>query len=370
MARTVEIGAAQVAEVYMDAGATVEKDLGFVEEAGEEGLDLLVFPETHVPGNPIWQRFVDDSLEEFYRQLFENSVTVPGPEIDRYREAAAEAGVAIVAGVTEREPDTAGTMYNTAVVIDGDGELVGKRRKLTPTVGERIYHTGGTGRDVRTFDTAVGTVGSLLCSEHHNPLAVFATVAQGESLHAAQWPCFAWCDRDWRDRRVGVRSQYHALVGNVPTVVATGVLDDDLAAALDDPALSTDAGASGVLSPEGEWLAGPKWEGEGLVHAEVDLGERTWSKAVHDVTGHYNRFDVFTLEVDRSPQNALRVVGDSTTVADVDGDAVDRPTTGTARRDGDDGDPAAVLAAVRDAAADGDDDALVAAIREAAQRLQ
>jgi aliphatic nitrilase len=97
-------------------------------------------------------------------------------------------------------------LYDTAVVIDADGSLVGKRRKLTSTVGERVYHVEGTSRDVQAFDTSVGTIGNLLCSEHHNPLSVFSTLACGEELHAAQWPCFAWCDSAWRDRRVGVRS--------------------------------------------------------------------------------------------------------------------------------------------------------------------
>lgn len=77
-------------------------------------------------------------------------------------------------------------LYNTAVVIDADGSLVGKRRKLTPTVGERVYHAEGTSRDVWAFDTSVGTIGNLLCSEHHNPLSVFSMLTRGEEFHAAQ----------------------------------------------------------------------------------------------------------------------------------------------------------------------------------------
>jgi aliphatic nitrilase len=311
MSRTLDIGAAQVAEVHHDREATIRKDVEFIHRAGDQGLDLVVFPETHVPGNPIWSQFDESQgIEAYYQQLFENAVEIPGPAIERLTKAAAEANVAVVMGVNEREPNTAGTMYNTSVIIDADGTLVGKRRKLTPTLTERIYHTGGTGMDVMTFETSVGTVGSLLCSEHHNPLSVFATLAQGEELHAAQWPCFAWCDSNWLDRRVGVRSQYHALAGNVPTVIATGVMDDALHEALDADELSPGAGRSAVLSPEGEYLARASADEETIVHAEVDMGERTWSKAVHDIVGHYNRFDIFTLEVDRTAHDALRIRGD------------------------------------------------------------
>lgn len=308
MSKNINIGAAQVAEVHHNREETIRKDVEFIHRAGDLGLDLLVFPETHIPGNPIWSQF-DESLEieAYYQRLFENAVEVPGPAIERLAEAAAEANVVVVMGVNERESNTAGTMYNTAVVIDADGALLGKRRKLTPTLTERIFHTGGTGSDVKTFETSVATIGSLLCSEHHNPLSVFATIAQGEELHAAQWPCFAWCDSDWLDRRVGVRSQYHALAGNVPTVIATGVMDDALHESLDSEALSVGAGHSAILSPEGKYLARAPADEETIVHAEVDMGERTWSKAVHDIVGHYNRFDIFTLEVDRTAQDALRV---------------------------------------------------------------
>ena len=183
---TLHLGAAQVAEVHLDREATVEKDCEYVHRAGEQGLDLLVFPEFHVPSRPTWFRFIDDvEFEEYYARLFEQAVTVPGPAIDRLCEAAADAGVAVVVGVNEKEPDTAGTMYNTLVFIDADGTLLGSRRKLVPTIDERMFHTGGTGEDVRTFDSSLGTLGGLMCSEHHNPLAVYSMHALGEDVHAA-----------------------------------------------------------------------------------------------------------------------------------------------------------------------------------------
>lgn len=305
------VGAAQVAEVYLDRAATVAKDCDYIAEAGELGLDLLVFPEFHVPASPHWHRFDDDrSFEDFYRDLFDNAVTVPGPAVDRLCAAAEAAETAVVMGVTEKEPDTAGTMYNSLVFIDADGTLLGVRRKLVPTRSERLFHTGGTGADVTTFESSIGTLGGLMCGEHTNHLAGYAILAQGEAVHAAAWPAFPWRDREVRERRIGIRTRFHAFAGSVPTVSATGAMTEELAAAVGQPDWTVDAGTSAVVSPEGEYLAGPKWTGEGIVHASVDLADRVRSKATHDVTGHYNRFDVFSLSVDRRDRPAVEFVGD------------------------------------------------------------
>ncbi len=308
---TRRIGAAQLAEVYLDTAATLERDLESIERAGDDGLDLLVFPEFHLGGSPHWYQFDDDrSWDDYYVELFENAVEVPGPEVERLCEAAAAAGTAVVMGITERAPNTAGTMYNSLVFIDADGTLLGRRRKLVPTIDERLFHTGGTGADVRTFDSSVGTLGGLMCSEHHNPLAVFSMAALGEELHAATWPAFAWWDRETRGPRINVRSRYHAFSTGVPTVSAVGIVDDALADALGQPDWGPDSGGSSVISTEGDFLAGPKWAGEGLVVADVDLRDRTRSKAIHDIVGHYNRFDVFSLTIDRSAHEPVRFVDD------------------------------------------------------------
>lgn len=304
---TLRLGAAQVAEVYLDTDATVEKDIEYVAEAGDLGLDLLVFPEFHLGGNPHWYKFDDDlTWDEYYVRLFEQAVTVPGPAIERLQAAAQEAGVALVVGANEKEPGTAGTMYNTLLFIDSDGSLLGSRRKLVPTIHERLFHTGGTGADVRTFDSTVGTLGGLMCSEHHNPLAIFSMLARGEDVHVATWPAFGWWDRERRDTRINVRSRYHAFAGAVPTVSAVGVIDEALADAIGDETFDADSGGSSIISTEGEFLAGPRWDGEGIVHAAVDRRDRIRSKATHDVVGHYNRFDIFQVGIDQALQEPLQ----------------------------------------------------------------
>jgi len=307
---TIHLGAAQVSEVYLDKEATIEKDCRYIERAADMGVDLLVFPEFHVPTSPYWYLWDGgrESFTEYYRELFENAVTVPGPAVDEVARTAAENEIAVVLGVTEKETGSAGTMYNSQVFIDDDGQVVGHRRKLRPTREERLFHTGGTGEDVRTFETAVGTLGGLMCGEHTNPLAVYSTLAMGEAIHAASWPGIGYYQQDKRECLINTPSRYHAFAGQVPVVAAAGAISEQL---VEDAGLPAEwagrGGPSSIISPMGEFLAGPKWEGEGIVHAEVDLGDRTRAKSIHDVVGHYNRFDVFSLEVDASPRTAIHV---------------------------------------------------------------
>lgn len=319
--RTIRLGAAQVSEVYLDREETLAKDLRYIRRAGEKDIDLLVFPEYHLPSGPQWYPHDKDlGFEEYYTRLFKEAVTVPGPTIDRLREEARNAGTAVVIGVTEKESGTAGTMYNSLVFIDADGTLLGVRRKLVPTLFERQFFTGGTGNDITTFNSSLGELSGLMCGEHTNHLAGFSILAMGQDIHAACWPAFpqgasgeSGFDQEAREMRVGIRTRFHAFSGGVPVASATGVVNEELAEAIGNPDL-VGGGTSSIIAPSGEYLAGPKWDGEGIVHAAVQMDERIRSKATHDVVGHYNRFDVFDLTVNRHSHDPIHFVdGDQRT---------------------------------------------------------
>ena len=300
------VGAAQVAEVYLDREETIQKDCTYIERAGKQGIDLLVFPEFHVPASPHLYTYDDSyTFEEFYERLFENAVTVPGPAIDEICAAAKEANTAVVLGINEKRPNTAGTLYNSLVFVDADGTLLGVRRKLMPTSTERLFHAGGSGEDVRVFESSIGTLGGLVCGEHTNHLASYSLLALNEELHAAAWPAFPNYDREARERRIGIRTRYHAFTGAVPTVAASGVINEELAESVGRPGWGADSGTSSIIAPDGQYLAGPKWEGEGIVSAHIDLGERTRIKSKHDVVGHYNRFDIFDVRVNQKPHEPI-----------------------------------------------------------------
>jgi nitrilase len=304
--RTVDVGAAQVAEVYLDREATIRKDCEYIRRAGELGLDLLVFPEYHVPASPKWFRHDPDrTFEEYYERLLAEAVTAPSPAVDRLTEAAEAADCAVVIGVNWKAERTAGTLYNAQLYVDADGSFLGVRRKLVPTLYERLVHAGGSGVDVRVFESSIGTLGGMMCGEHLNHLLAFALMAQGQELHAASWPRYVGYDRESLERLIGVRTRFHAEAAKVPTALAMGTVTDDLAAAIGDPALSEGPSLSAVVGPTGEYLAGPKFDGEGIVHATVDLSERAREHSHHDLTGHYNRFDIFDLHVDRDARTPL-----------------------------------------------------------------
>jgi len=299
--RVRRIGAAQVAEVYLDRAATVAKDCEYIRRAGEKDLDLLVFPEYHVPASPKWFRHDPDlTFEEYYRRLLEEAVTPSSPAIDRLSEAAANAGCAVVVGVNWKDAPDAGTLYNAQLYVDADGTVLGVRRKLVPTLYERLVHAGGSGADVRVFDASVGTLGGLMCGEHLNHLLAFALLGQGQELHAASWPRYVGYDREALDRLIGVRTRFHAEAAKAPTALAMGTVTAELADAIGKPSLSDGPSLSAVVGPTGEYIAGPKFDGEGIVHAEVDLADRALEHSHHDLAGHYNRFDIFDLHVDRS----------------------------------------------------------------------
>lgn len=303
------IGAAHIAEEFLDVEATVEKDCEYIREAGELGLDLLVFPEYHVPSAPNWWEFSPDySFEEYYVELLKNAVTVPGPAVEQLSTAAAEAGCVVVVGINLKEPN-GHTLYNAQLVLDADGTVLGTRRKLVPTKSERMVHAGGTGRDVRVFETAIGTVGGLMCGEHLNHLLAFSLMAEGQEFHAASWPQYSSkYTRDDIERIIGVRTRFHAEAAKVPTALAMGTVTEELAEAIGAPELTTYPSMSAVISPKGEYLAGPEWDGEGIVHASIDPEQRLWEKSHHDLVGHYNRFDIFDLRInDASREPITRV---------------------------------------------------------------
>jgi aliphatic nitrilase len=111
----IRVAAAQVAEVYMDKEATIEKDCRYIRKAEDRDIDLVVFPEFHVAASPYWYWYDNDfdEFQSYYRAMFENAIEVPGEGMDRIQSAAREAGVAVVLGVNEREQGTSGTMYNS-----------------------------------------------------------------------------------------------------------------------------------------------------------------------------------------------------------------------------------------------------------------
>lgn len=305
----------QAAPVFLDREATVEKAVALIGEAAENGARLVAFPETWIPGYPSWiyhaAEWNEPRSKRAYARLQQNAVEVPSPSTNELCRAAREAGVHVVIGIHELDDAySAGTLYNSLLFISDDGRILGSHRKLVPTHAERIVWGRGDGSTLHVFDTPLGRLGGLICWEHWMPLTRFAMHAKGEQVHVAVWPdaddvhhlasrhyafegrCYVLC--------VGAYATARALPDDFELGDAMGVSGDDV--------LLT--GGSGIIGPDGRWLAGPTDGEETILYAEIDLGRIGEEQQALDATGHYNRPDVFSLTVDERPRRPVDWIRD------------------------------------------------------------
>lgn len=309
----VKVAAVQAAPVFLEREPTVEKACRLIEEAGRAGARVVGFPEGFIPGHPLWYHFhpaTGERSREYAARLFRNAVTVPGPETEALGEAAKRAGAWVVVGACEKEPNTAGTLYNSLLFLSPRGRVEHVHRKLTPTVGERLVHAPGLPVGLRVLHTEYGRLSGLICGENSNPLAVFVLLSQHTMIHVASWPNLPGRRMLSRSERALLAGRAFAFTAKAFVINACGAVDDRMREMLayteEDreflgrPELS---GGSSVVGPSGEVVAGPMGPEEGILYAEVDLDRCVDERTVHDFAGHYNRPDVFELRVrTRSPR--------------------------------------------------------------------
>lgn len=296
--RVVRAAAVQIAPSLDSADGTVAKVCDAIAEAASRGAQLAVFPETFVPYYPYFS-FIRPPFEQGpeHLLLYERAVTVPGPVTHAVGAAARRHGVVVVLGVNERDH---GSLYNTQLVFDADGELILKRRKITPTYHERMVWGQGDASGLKVVDSAVGRLGALACWEHYNPLARYALMAQHEEIHAAQFPG-SMVGQIFADQ-MEVTIRHHALESGCFVVNATGWLTDAQVEAITPDPERRKALRGGcctaIVSPEGKLLAEPLRSGEGMVVADLDLALITKRKRMMDSVGHYARPELLSLMID------------------------------------------------------------------------
>ncbi len=300
--RKVRVAIVQAAPLFLDLDKSVDKAIRLTGEAGRKGARLVAFGETWLPGYPAWLDLCPGSAywdhapaKKAYARLAGNSAVIPGPETDRLGAAARENGVVMVIGMHERVAGGPGhgTLYNTNLVIGPDGEILSRHRKLVPTHAERLVWGPGNGEGLEAVSTPAGRVGSLICWEHWMPLARQAMHESAEEIHVAAWPTV----RDMYQ----VASRHYAFEGRCFVLAAGSITKArDLPADLDlppdlqgKPDALVCAGGSCIIAPDGSLLAGPVFDREEILVADLDLGRIAEESMALDVTGHYNRPDVF-----------------------------------------------------------------------------
>jgi nitrilase len=300
------VAVVQAAPVVFDRDATIERVRALTAEAASKGARLAVFPEAFVSAYPKGLDFgarVGGRTQEgrrMFRRYFESAVEVPGPAVTALGAIAREHAVFLVIGVIERD---GGTLYCTVLFFDDAGGLLGKHRKLMPTAMERLVWGMGDGSTMPVFDTAVGKVGAVICWENYMPLLRTAMYAKGIQLYCAP----TVDDRDtWAQSMQHIAFEGRCFVLSAVQYLRRGDCPDDYPAIQgNDPATVLIRGGSVIVNPQGVVLAGPNYDGEGILVADINLDEIAEGKYDLDVVGHYARPDVFRLSVNERATPAV-----------------------------------------------------------------
>jgi nitrilase len=298
----------QAAPVAFDRERTIEKAASLTAEAASKGARLVVFPEAFISAYPRGLDFgavvgnrTDEGRRDFQR-YWESSVDTPGPAVDQLGRIARANNIYLVMGIIERD---GGTLYCTVLFFAPDGTYLGKHRKLMPTASERLIWGFGDGSTMPVYDTPLGKLGAVICWENYLPLMRAAMYGKGIELYCAptadsrdSWiatvrhiavegRCFVLSCNQFNRRR-DFPADYHTSFGDDPNTVVT-------------------RGGSCIVDPFGNFLAGPNFEDEAILIAEIDRAQIIRGKFDLDVVGHYARPDVFQLHVDEHPKEPVTI---------------------------------------------------------------
>jgi nitrilase len=312
----VKAAVVQAAPVMFDRQATVAKCCRLIADAAGLGAQLILFPEAFIPAYPRGFSFgmVVGSRSREGRQLWQhywaNGLDVPGPATEIIGEAVAAVKAFVAVGVIERDTSLSrGTLYCTTLYFGPDGRLLGKHRKLKPTGAERLIWGEGDGSTLTVLATPHGKVGGLICWENYMPLARMAMYAQGVEIYLAPTAD----SRDtWQATMQHIACEGRCFVLGCNQFVTPEMYPAELLA-LDnvaEPQALACRGGSVIVSPLGEVLAGPLYDQEGILCADLDLAEVARGKLDFDVVGHYARPDVFQLVINDKPARPVRHQGE------------------------------------------------------------
>lgn len=299
--------AVHAAPVFMDKNATVDKACGIIREAGQQGVELLAFPETFIPGYPYFiECYAPLDQQSALGLYIEQSVEVPGPEVERLQVACRTAGVCAIVGISERIRG-GNTLFNSQVFIDRDGTLLGVHRKLQPTYVERIVWGQGSGHTLRTFDSSLGKIGGLACWEHTMNLARQELIRQGIQVHAAAWPGLSTMEgfEAVADVQIDAMMKTHALTGQCFVLSSSNPVDryclDWMKNNIGPQSKIKEGGGwTSIIHPFCQYLAGPhSGLEEKLVIGNIDLSHIRGVKIWVDAAGHYARPEILRMSVNK-----------------------------------------------------------------------
>ena len=308
--------AIQTAPIFLNVEKTIDKAISFVKEATANGANLVAFPEVFVAGYPYWNWIMTPIQgSKWYEQLYKSAVKVDEAVMQPLYKAAKNHNCHIVIGINERG-DSYGEIYNTNLIIDNHGKLIGKHRKLVPTWAEKLTWTSGDGSSLKVYDTEIGPIGTLACGENTNTLARFTLLSQGELIHIANYISLPVAPPDYdMAEAIKIRAAAHSFEGKLFTIVSCSTISQEIMEALkpDVPNVEElltrkNSAFSGIIGPNGAVVGQPLIDDEGIVYADIDLEKCIQPKQMHDILGHYNRFDIFDLRVNTAPTRKITFI--------------------------------------------------------------
>ncbi|MEW5869312.1 MAG: carbon-nitrogen hydrolase family protein [Chloroflexota bacterium] len=305
------LAAIQAAPVYLDREASTEKACQLIEQAARQGADLAAFSETWLTGYPFFYPYPIQTppWNQAMAAYLANGVEIPSPTTDRLCEAAHRAGIDVVIGLVELDANTRGTVYCTLLFIGREGQILGRHRKLKPTLAERMLWGEGDGIGLRVYERPYGRISGLCCGEHAMMLPGYALMAQGTQVHVAAWP-YSRHIADSSPVNGLLMSRAFAAQGNCFVIAAGGLLrPEDVPEAQRDlvrqRVFPPGEGGSCIIAPGGKVIATAPADEETILTATVSLETVLEHKAAIDVGAHYSRPDVLQLHLNRRPLERL-----------------------------------------------------------------
>jgi nitrilase len=289
MEETVKVACVQAQSVAFDRAATIDKLEGIAGEVARNGARLALFPEAFIPVYPSsrWARYLAGWADgtNAWARLAQESITVPGPDSDRLGAIAKAHSLWLAVGANELER---GTIYNSLLVYSPQGELALHHRKLMPTNHERLVWGLGDGDGLETVKSELGAIGGLICWENLMPLARFALYEGGVEIYLAPT---ADDSEAWHDSIRHIARESRAFVLSCCVFQTASSYPEDIRIAEGDEIMGR--GGSAILAPDGSYLAGPLWDEEGVLYADLDPFRLYQARQRFDPAGHYHRPDVF-----------------------------------------------------------------------------
>ncbi|WP_317112380.1 nitrilase-related carbon-nitrogen hydrolase [Chroococcidiopsis sp. SAG 2025] len=305
--RKVGISVVQTAPVYLDAphyvskAATLEKAVKKIREAAAAGADLVVFPETFLPGFPYWSLDfkAQQQFAEIWGKFYLESVVVPGLATDRLCEVSRQTGSYVVMGINERDAKHPGRMYNSILFI-GPGEgIIGVHRKVNITIHEQLFHTRGTGgKNLKVYDTKIGNLSGIICGEHIQLPYLYHLITSGTQVNCSLWPGYNEVPNGYDlKNEISTATKALAIFGKIWCALASTYIPEDErpSSFYSNTCFDQSYGGSGIINPNGQYVVGPIYNEDTILYAEADLKQNLWGMSVHNLNGSYGRWDLFKL---------------------------------------------------------------------------